>query len=78
LLALERDHRTGTKKASLANGEPRLYRVREVSGFFEQIGRNTRYIIHPEEIMADNFSLMLFGGTLSNPEIVEALRALLR
>jgi hypothetical protein len=49
-----------------------------VSGFFEQIGRNTRYIVHPEEIMADNFSLMLFGGTLSNPEIVEALRALLR
>ncbi|HUF22061.1 MAG TPA: hypothetical protein VMP00_15070 [Burkholderiales bacterium] len=77
LLALERDERTGTKKPLLADGEPRLFRVREVSGFFERIGRNTRYIIHPEEIMADNFSLLLFGGEIRNPEIVEGLRALL-
>jgi hypothetical protein len=77
LLALERDPQTGLKKAAYENGEARLYRVREVTGFFEQIGRNTHYIVHPEEIMADNFSLLLFGGEARNPEIVEGLRELL-
>jgi hypothetical protein len=38
--------------------EARLVDVREVQGFFEQIGRNTDYIIHPEEILADNFALL--------------------
>ncbi len=28
-------------------------------GFFEQIGRNTNYIIHPEEIMADNVTYLV-------------------
>ena len=36
----------------------RFVDVREVQGFFEQIGQNTDYIIHPEEILAENFSLL--------------------
>jgi len=38
--------------------EARLVGVGEVQGFFEQVGRNTDYIIHPEEILADNFALL--------------------
>jgi hypothetical protein len=38
--------------------EARFVDVREVQGFFEQVGRNTDYIIHPEEILADNFALL--------------------
>lgn len=36
----------------------------KVKGFFEQIGKNTHYIIHPEEIIADNiaFSILLKMG----------------
>jgi hypothetical protein len=42
---------------SLALREPfRLVPVNEVQGYFEQVGRNTGYIIHPEEILADNFA----------------------
>lgn len=44
----------------------RLVDVSEVRGFFEQVGRNTDYIIHPEEILADNFAL-LFVKTASLP-----------
>ena len=43
--------------------------------YFRQIGRNTSYIIHPEEVLADNFSMMVLGRKeIPNPEIVEAIR----
>lgn len=77
LLALEPDPDGGALRPALSGGEAVLYRIRDVTGFYEQIGRNTWYIIHPEEIMADNFSLLLFGGEIRNPEIVEGLRELL-
>lgn len=32
----------------------------EAAGFFDQIGRNTQYIIHPEEVLADNFQLLAY------------------
>ena len=31
----------------------------EVEGFYEQIQRNTNYIIHPDEILADNFIFLV-------------------
>jgi hypothetical protein len=50
----------------------------QVSGFFEQIGKNTQYIIHPEEILADNFALMVLGETPASPEILVHLKDALR
>jgi len=56
---------------------------RELQGLFEQIGRNTEYLAHPEEILADNF-FRLFVSTLrgpaagvQSPEILERMRAIL-
>src|SRR5690606_36903213 len=43
------------KLPEIVNGRPVIYSMNEVEGFFEQVGRNTQYILHPEEIMADNF-----------------------
>ncbi|RXK55634.1 hypothetical protein ESB00_07030 [Oleiharenicola lentus] len=61
-----------------AGGEARHVGLNEVSGFFEQVGRNTRYIIHPEEILADNFSLLVLGGApVASPEILQKLEAVL-
>ena len=45
----------GERQALLKNGKPTIYSMNDITGFFEQIGRNTQYILHPEEIMADNF-----------------------
>lgn len=43
----------------------------QVSGLFEQIGHNTDYIIHPEEILADNFALLIAGRKdVPSPEIL--------
>jgi len=57
--------------------------TKEMAGLFEQIGRNTRYLWHPEEILADNFALMVLGlqrgkpPGVPSPEILERLRVLL-
>jgi len=40
------------------DGSSRL-NIKEISGFYEQIQRNTNYIIHPDEILADNFIFMV-------------------
>jgi len=54
--------------------------TREMEGLFEQIGRNTRYLWHPEEILADNFALMAIGlqrgkpPEVPSPQVQERLR----
>ena len=43
-------------------------------GYAAQIGDNTKYIIHPEEILADNFVFLLDGRIdLPTPRVVEAM-----
>lgn len=32
---------------------------RKAEGFFDQVGWNTQYLIHPEEIIADNVALLV-------------------
>lgn len=60
------------------NGETlALYDVPEVTGFFEKTGKNTDYIIHPEEILADNFSFLLGEVDVPNPEITSKLAEVL-
>lgn len=62
-----------------AGSQSRLVEVKEVSGFFEQIGRNSSYIIHPEEIVAVNFALIVTGETeFPSPEVAERIRSVLR
>jgi len=39
---------------------------REVAGYWEKIGRNTKYTIHPDEVLADNFAIIAFAKV--NPE----------
>lgn len=62
------------KKVHLIEGEPQIYGFEDVSGFFEQVGKNTQYIIHAEEIMADNFTFAVLGKEdLPDPEIVSEI-----
>jgi len=57
------------------DGGLRFYDLREVTGYFEQIGANTDYIIHPEEISAENFALLVMNADdLPNPELLVAMR----
>ena len=46
-----------------------------VPEYFTAIGLNTRYIIHPEEILADNFILLVRGErNVRTPKILEELK----
>lgn len=56
-------------------GNPTLLEPDQVDGFFEQVGRNTRYIIHPEEILADNFALLINPReNVESPELLQKIR----
>ena len=48
--------------------------------YLELVGRNTSYLVHPEEVLAENFVLAVLGTLeeLPNPEIVENIRQALR
>lgn len=66
-----------------AAGAPILRRPQEVEGFFERTGRNTGYLIHPEEIVADNFVMLVNAADPAaapppSPEVVARVAAAFR
>ena len=79
LLLIERPNDGPTVRPMVDDQKPKLVGVQQVTGFFEQVGKNTGYIIHPEEILADNFALLVLGKrNLSSPEVVERIQATLK
>jgi hypothetical protein len=78
LLLVER-RADGTAVPLTADGQqPKLVGLQEVSGFFEEVGRNTGYIIHPEEILADNFVLLVLEKRdVPSPEVLEKIETIL-
>ena len=75
LLLVERTPNGGHRVLTDASG-PRLVPKEKVMGFHEKIGRNTGYILHPEEVLADNFALLVQGvSDVKSPEILERIRA---
>ena len=60
------------------DGKPLLLNVADVPDYYEQIGRNTKYIIHPEEVLADNFVLLVGEKQdVPTPRVLEGMRAVL-
>lgn len=61
-------------QARLTDGQPTLHAIGAVEGLHDKIGRNTGYLLHPEEIMAENFKMAVQGrDDAPNPEILEAV-----
>jgi len=56
---------------------PRWVRQETVGGLLEQVGRNTDYVIQPEEILADNFALLVMGRNVPSPGILAAMKRVL-
>ncbi len=79
LLLVARNDETSAVTPLYEAQEPHLVEPSDVSGFFEQIGRNTHYILHPEEILADNFVLLQLGAeNVPSPRILERMAAILQ
>ena len=61
------------------DGAPVILPFNRVGGVFEQIGHNTEYVIHAEEILASNFELLVHGEAgARSPEVLERMRAELK
>jgi hypothetical protein len=68
------DVEDGVTTARMRDGAPVLHPLPRIEGYWEKIGRNTQYLIHPEEIMADNFALAITGEhDVPNPGILDAV-----
>jgi hypothetical protein len=76
LLVLKRDGDRLT--AALKDGKPVVLDPRGLEDYARQIGKNTNYIIHPDEILADNFVLLVRGEKkVPTPRIVEEMGRLM-
>lgn len=77
LMVLDRTE-SGYRPSILPGGAARLLDPKEVPDYLEQVGRNTGYVIHPDEILADNFALMLgHPPQVASPRILQEMRSLL-
>jgi hypothetical protein len=63
----------------LEGGEPIVIDAKKEPAFYEKIGKNTNYVIHPDEILADNFvHLVMEDRDLMTPRIVDEMKQALR
>ena len=53
---------TDVKEVDYLNGDPVIGVYGDFSDFHDQVGNNTNYTIHPEEILADNFALAILAA----------------
>jgi len=73
-LAAARDA-NGACALTLENGEPVVVAQQEaVAAIRAAAGRNTDYVLHPEELLADNFSQAMMGrADAPDPEVQQRL-----
>lgn len=66
------------KKPAIKDGMPVLYSLDENPGIMQQIGVNTNYILHPEEICAEHFAALVTNKQVPQPEFLEKMKAKLK
>lgn len=77
MLAVEGDD--DNKKTVYADGKPLILKIKDVKGYYEQVGRNTDYNLHAEELSADHFVLLVNQEKgIPNPEIIEAMKNVMK
>ena len=69
----------GNKTPVLVNNMPVLKEFSAASDLKQKIGNNTtHYNIHPEEILAEHFVMLITEKNVSDPEFIEAMRNVLQ
>lgn len=66
------------KAVKAEDGSYKLYDIEDATDFYDKVGRNTGYVIDPEEVLADNFSYMLVRkeyNDFNTPELIEKIKA---
>jgi hypothetical protein len=65
------------KKPVFVDGKPVLLDFSAASDLQDKIGKNTSYTLHPEEILADHFIMLVTPKTAPDPAFIEAMKAVL-
>lgn len=68
---------TPATEAPFDPAQPRLVEVGALEGFAEQAGDNTVTLPHPEEILAENFALLVTGAPAKTPRVIAGMRDVL-
>lgn len=66
------ENSSGQWEPVLQDGEV-IYHEPSLSDFRRQISNNTQYIIHPEEIIADNFAIWLTHASAKDVALIESI-----
>ena len=61
----------------LQAGEPVWHTPQRLPAYVDRLGGNTRYILHPDETIADNFAQLVTGRSVPNPELLRRIEAVL-
>ena len=72
LLALTGDDQH--KQPLMMNGEPVILELTDAPDLFKQIGTNTQYLLHIEEITAEHFAAAVTGAKFPQMEYVEGVK----
>ncbi len=76
---LELERQAGKLVPKVSGGALQLMAPQQAADYMRQIGRNTGYIIHPEETLADNFTFLVFeASNVRDPWILEKMSELLK
>lgn len=59
-------------------GQLQWMELDEAEDYVKRLGGNTHYVFHPEETAADNFSYLVSGRKVHNPQLLTQLAKLLR
>jgi hypothetical protein len=61
----------------LKDGKPQLFAFGDVPSFFDKVGKNTGYLLQPEEILAESWTMLVMGLKAPTPAILEGIRKVL-
>jgi hypothetical protein len=75
---LELEDKEGKLVPKVVNGTLQMHDPNQTPDYLRQIGQNTGYIIHPEETLADNFTLLLFeSSNVRDPWVLDKMSEVL-
>ena len=66
--------KNGKRWAAVSKDGKTVMHPPAIPSFHRQIGSNTGYILHPEEILADNFALLLTNGAIRDSWVINQIR----
>ncbi|GAG94488.1 unnamed protein product, partial [marine sediment metagenome] len=79
LVLIENEDNDGEFRAEMIDDTHlRLLNGHDYENFWEQVGLNTKYISHPEEILADNFAYLMLESTVETPDLLINMDKLLK